>query len=76
VKVLRHFCVAIIFGVLFFGFQGALKKNLSLEPLLKLARFKDGIINFQNIFKKFEKLAATAVFTAAKKVVQKRQKFS
>jgi hypothetical protein len=49
---------------------------LSLEPLLKLARFIDGIINFQNIFLKFEKLAAAAVFTAAKKGAQKRRKFS
>jgi hypothetical protein len=47
---MRHFCVAIIFGVLFFYFRAHYKKNLSLEPLLKLARFIDGIINFQNIF--------------------------
>jgi hypothetical protein len=48
---LRHFCVAIIFDVLFFELQGPLKKkNLSLEPLLKLATFIDGTINFQNIF--------------------------
>jgi hypothetical protein len=50
VKVLRHFCVAIIFDVLFFGLQGPLKKYLSLELLLKLATFIDGTINFQNIF--------------------------
>jgi hypothetical protein len=52
VKVLRHFCVAIIFDVLFFGLEGPLKKNLSLEPLLKLATFIGGTINFQNIFLK------------------------
>jgi hypothetical protein len=56
--------------------SGPIKKNLSLEPLLKLATFIDGIINFQNIFKKFEKLPAAAVIAAAKKGVQKRQKFS
>ena len=48
-----------------------IKKNLSLEPLLKLARFIDGIINL-----KFEKLPAAAVFAAAKKGVQKWRKFS
>jgi hypothetical protein len=66
VKVLRHFCVAIIFGVLFFDFRA--QKYLSLEPLLKLATFIDRIItgNCQNILKKFEKLPAAAVFAAAK----------
>jgi hypothetical protein len=49
---------------------------LSLEPLLKLATFIDETINFQKIFKKFEKLSAAAVFAAAKIDVQKRQKFS
>ena len=75
-KVLRHFCVAIIFDVLFFGLQGPLKKILSLEPLLKLATFIDGTINFQNIFLKILKLSAAAVFAAAKKGVQKRRNFS
>jgi hypothetical protein len=36
----------------FFDFRAHLKKNLSLEPLLKLATFIDGTISFQNIFKK------------------------
>jgi hypothetical protein len=72
VKVLRHFSVAIIFDVLFFLLQGPFKKKLSLEPLLKHASFIDGTINYQNIFKKFEKLSAAAVFAAAKKGVQKR----
>jgi hypothetical protein len=36
----------------FFDFRAHLKKNLSLEPLLKLATFIDGIIKFQNIFLK------------------------
>jgi hypothetical protein len=49
---------------------------LSLEPLLKLATFIDEIINYQNIFKKFEKLSAAAVFAAAKKGVKKRRHFS
>jgi hypothetical protein len=49
---------------------------LSLEPLLKLATFIDGTINFQNIFLKFEKLSAAAVFATAKKGVQKRRNFS
>jgi hypothetical protein len=33
-------------------------------------------LTFKIFFKKFEKLAAAAVFTAAKKGVQKRRKFS
>jgi len=49
---------------------------LSLEPFLKLATFIDGTINFQNIFFKFEKLSAAAVFAAAKKGIQKRRNFS
>jgi hypothetical protein len=48
---LRHFCVAIIFDILFFLLQGPLKK-FSLEPLMILATFIKGIINFHNIFKK------------------------
>jgi hypothetical protein len=49
---------------------------LSLEALPKLATFIDGTINFKNIFFKFEKLSATAVFAAAKKGAQKRRNFS
>jgi hypothetical protein len=52
VKVLRHFCVAIILASCFFDFRAHFKKNLSLEPLLKLATFIDAIINYQNILKK------------------------
>jgi hypothetical protein len=43
---------------------------------VKLATLIDGTINYPNIFKKFEKLSAAAVFVAAKKGVQKRRHFS
>jgi hypothetical protein len=53
VKVLRLFCVAIIFDILFFYFRAhKKKKKLSLEPLLKLATFIDAIINCKNILEK------------------------
>jgi len=35
---------------LFFDFMAHLKNIFSLEPLLKLALFIDGTINYQNIF--------------------------
>jgi hypothetical protein len=34
----------------FFDFRAHETKNLSLEPLLKLATIIDGTINFRNIF--------------------------
>jgi hypothetical protein len=43
---------------------------------MKLATYIEGIINFHNIKKKFEKLSAAAVFADAKKGVQKRRHFS
>ncbi len=76
VKVLRHFCVAIIFDVLFFWLQGPLKKNLSLEPLLQLATFIDGVLTLKIFWKKIEKFSVAAGFAAAKNGVQKRRNFS
>ncbi len=57
-------------------FRAPVKKNLSLDPLLKLARFIDGIINFQNIFLKLRKIGCLRRIRRCQKGVQKRRKFS
>ena len=75
VKVLRHFCVSIIFDVLVFWLQGPLKKKLSLEPLSKLATFIDAIINYQNILKKFWKIVCRRRIRRRQKRCSKTAKF-